>query len=355
MSAVLIPARYSPTSLVTGGGFSDVVIYHDTHLDRLVAIKTVRSIEDSRRMNDELAALLSINSKHVVQVFDVVRNDNDMAIIEEYVTGHDFFSDGPYRHDLNQFLLHIWQIAVGISDIHARGLIHRDIKPNNILVDGNGLVKIIDFGLARSEGVGARTQGFVGTFGYAAPELFGSEVGFTSAIDIFAFGATALLVGSGVLPPELQRRSIPLPVSDSCFSGFEFPLPEDVKNIILRCLAQAESDRPTAEQVKFVLGRHLLRDRHQALAVSPNRSYQLNSANRRIKLSYGEVGAFAVDYDGLDFIFTEVSGEVFINNAPLTLPLLLTGSCVIAIGNSDRRTNERAFVAFDVSHPEVVV
>jgi serine/threonine-protein kinase len=79
----------------------------------------------------------------------------------------------------------LYQVATGLSDLHAQGIIHRDIKPDNIKIDESGLVKIFDFGLARFSGVNNETQGFAGTFGYAAPELLTDETNdFTEAIDV---------------------------------------------------------------------------------------------------------------------------------------------------------------------------
>lgn len=66
----------------------------------------------------------------------------------------------------------LWQIACGLSDIHSAKIIHRDIKPNNIRVDENKIVKILDFGLARSSGTEAFTHSVIGTLGYMAPELW---------------------------------------------------------------------------------------------------------------------------------------------------------------------------------------
>lgn len=355
MSGFSVPSRYIPTNVVVPGGFSLVGIYLDTHLDRRVAIKSLRSALEASRLNDEIGALLRIRSDHVIQVFDVIHQGQAVAIIEEFVDGHDLLAEGPYRHDAAQYLRYVWQLAAGIRDIHACGLIHRDIKPNNVLVDSNGVVKIIDFGLSRATEENARTQGFVGTFGFAAPELFlDGEVEFTQAIDIFAFGATAIFIGAGVLPPELNRASRPLPLAFDSLPHFSFDVPEECRRTILQCLSTDARDRPTAAEVCAVFAKYILHGRHQALSVSNSRSFRLSSSNRRIRWAYGDIGAFAVEYDGFEFKVIEASGEVFANNAPLSPSTVLVGSCVIAIGGAERRANQRAFITFDVSHPEVM-
>jgi serine/threonine protein kinase len=77
----------------------------------------------------------------------------------------------------------LWQIAAGLSDIHRAGVIHRDIKLQNIRRDKFGIIKIIDFGLAREVGVDDKTKSITGTIGYMAPELFGtSTISFSPAV-----------------------------------------------------------------------------------------------------------------------------------------------------------------------------
>jgi serine/threonine protein kinase len=90
-----VPARYLPsTTTFSGGGMSDAKLYTDTHLERLVVIKSLKDGTDQKRILDELAALQSIRSKHVVQVYDIIRDDAGAvaAIIEEYIPGADLSS-----------------------------------------------------------------------------------------------------------------------------------------------------------------------------------------------------------------------------------------------------------------------
>ncbi len=121
----------------------------DSVLERSVALKVMPNSSNTRRLKDELNALFKIRSKHVVQVYDVCVDDNNVGIIQEYVDGKDLFSEDLAPTDCKNYLQMLWQISSGISDIHDEGLIHRDIKPNNMKIDREGILKIFDFGLAQ--------------------------------------------------------------------------------------------------------------------------------------------------------------------------------------------------------------
>ena len=204
-----LPDRYVLTGDSASGGFGKVVFCHDTHLDRPVAIKSIKDVSEKHRIIDELNALMQLRSKHVVQVFDrVIGNDEAISIIEEFVDGDDL-DVLLNKSKPKDYLKTLWQIASGIADIHSVGVIHRDIKHNNMKIDKEGIVKIFDFGLSRNTGKNAETIGFKGTFGYAAPELFKSgHVEFTQAVDTYAFGVIAIYL-SGLTLPTGENPPVP--------------------------------------------------------------------------------------------------------------------------------------------------
>ncbi|QKV57946.1 MAG: protein kinase [Dechloromonas sp.] len=164
----------------------------DQHLQRKVAIKFLQDpATDMRRLLDELRALLLMRSKHVVQVLDIVPSGSELiGIVEEFIDGEDLWNS-KIPLSPTQFLKTLWQIACGIADIHAFGIIHRDIKPNNMKFDPEGIVKIFDFGLARDEAY-SRNERFCWHSGIRRPELYShSKVTFTNEVDVYAFGASA--------------------------------------------------------------------------------------------------------------------------------------------------------------------
>lgn len=351
-----LPTRYCPTGSAAKGGFGDVLFCEDQHLQRKVAIKFLQDpAADMRRLLDELRALLLMRSKHVVQVLDIIPSGSELiGIVEEFIDGEDLWNSKLPLSSLTQYLKTLWQIACGIADIHAAGVIHRDIKPNNMKFDPEGIIKIFDFGLARDEGPTAETKGFVGTPGFAAPELYShSKVTFTREVDVYAFGASAVFLANGnKLPPELlSLPAEPLPIGFYSTLG----IPSALATLLEQCLAKSPANRPPMSLISDEISRHLLRDTHQALAVFKGKTLRIDATRRTARLDLPNIGQVEINYDGLRFKVATVQGEVLINNSPATAGMELPGSCVVSLGNPIRRTNERAFITFDVSNPEVVL
>lgn len=337
------------------GGMGSVILCNDSILERPVAIKFISSAAHKRRMDDEVAALLKLRSKHVVQVYDVVRPTRDeLGIVQEFIDGQDLFESYAPPASIDAYYKQIWQIASGISDIHELGVIHRDIKPNNMKTDPEGVIKIFDFGLARDDGPSAKTMGFVGTQGFAAPELYQRPFSFTNAVDVYAFGATALYLVTGGLPVELLNQP-PMPDTAGYFHALPIGLAPEIATLLNACLATKPSERPAMMDIKDALARHILFDKHRALVVHQSHASVLSAANRSVNLAFGTIGALSIRYDGLAFIVDSVSGEVAINNQAVAKGSILPGACVVALGAAHRRANERRFITFDISHPEIVL
>lgn len=351
-----IPARYQWLSGPMDGGMSSVFRYHDQVLERDVAIKTIPAGANARRIQDEINALFKLRSKHVVQVYDIFTDATEIAILQEYIDGNDLFSADTAPADAPGFLKIIWQIASGIAEIHEAGVIHRDIKPNNMKIDHEGILKIFDFGLARDEGPSASTLGFVGTHGFAAPELYLSNVTFTKTIDVYAFGATALHVALRSLPNELLEAP-PKPVASNPFESLPFTIPDLVADILYRCLSPVAEHRPDMKTVADVVQTHLLYDSHRALVVNGTKASYLDKNNRSVNLKYTASGSTAIvgiKYDGFQFNVSHVSGDVFVNNAVATVGYVLPGACVLTMGGPELK-NRRAYLTFDLSNPEIVL
>lgn len=350
-----IPDRYVSSGHEMSGGMGSVMVCQDSVLERPVAIKFISSPAHKRRMDDEVAALLKLRSKHVVQVYDVLQaGPDEIGIVQEFIDGQDLFESHAAPTDTAAYYRQIWQIASGIADIHEVGVIHRDIKPNNMKTDPEGVVKIFDFGLARDDGPTAKTKGFVGTRGFAAPELYERPFAFTNAVDTYAFGATALYLATGGLPPGLLEQP---PEVDPAgyFGSIALKIAPEVVSLLDACLAPEPTDRPAMRDVRDALARHILFGRHRALVVYQGKASVLDANNRSVGLNYGEIGKISIKYDGLAFVVESVSGEVQINNQAVAAGSRLPGACVVALGGAHRRGNERRFITFDISHPEIVL
>ena len=353
-----VPARYISTGKTfDDGGMGDTAVYRDSILERLVIIKRLQKGVEKKRLLDEISALQTIRSPHVVQIYDVIEDDGGeiAGIVEEYLDGDDLTSvDKPKT--FAEFLATCFSIAKGIADIHSAGRIHRDIKRQNMKYDGEKCLKIFDFGLARTEGVDAATVGAVGTPGYMAPELFsgspGAQVSFTQAVDVFAFASTCLAVCIGNLPADLRKMPPALPSQSVSFAPLAIGMPSDVVALLDRCFSTNPINRPRMTEVVEQLARYLLKDRHRALLVYGGGKHVLDASQRTVNLSVGGQGALSISYDGFGFVVSNASGSVFVNNMVAVNGMILPGACVIVLGNPSLG-NQRTFITLDVSHPEV--
>ena len=338
---------------------SDAVVCRDRHLDRQIVIKWLKHDTDSHRLVDELAALQEIRSKHVVRIYDVIKNaaSGICAIVEEYLPGHDLFSTPP-PSSVDKLFKILYSIAEGIADIHAHGRIHRDIKPNNMKFDAEGCLKIFDFGLSRLEATRPTTPDVVVTPGFGAPELFvwgrSGKIEFTQAVDVFAFGATALFLAVGDLPAQLRQLPPHLPASGADFGLAPQGLPSETVQLLNACLEAVPANRPRMSEIRDAFARHLLIDRHRALLVFQGTPYTLDSTNRTVNFSAQGLGGLRIRYDGKRFVLSNVSGYVSVNNMKVADGQTIIGSCVIILGGPDKGMG-RVFITLDVAHPEVTL
>lgn len=342
-----LPSRYKFSSGHHGGGMGDIFECVDTHLERRVVLKLLKDGEENRRLLDEQKALMKLRSKHVVQLYDVVSIEDihsKHALVLEYIEGHDLKTYSPS----DQGIKILWQIACGLSDIHSANVIHRDIKPNNIRINSNGLVKIYDFGLSRNSGPEAQTRSIIGTPGYMAPELWQrGEIGFDNSIDVYAFGVLTLRIFNIPIPQELLEQP---PRELDEISDLYSILSNDIASIIEQCLSYNSKDRPSIYDVENILKKHLLKNKHRALLVLGQSIHELNSQKPSTTLTVGTIGSIGIEYDGLHFSVTSVSGEVTVNNMVIKAGDQMPACCVITFGAGRFRT----FVTFDVSNPEVM-
>lgn len=349
-----LAGRYEIRGKPLAGGMGEVYPCHDDILERKVAIKVMQNSAESRRQVDEISALLKLRSKHVVQVYDILKLDDDkIGIVQEFIEGTDLFDKGTATDTADALYKQLWQIAAGISDIHEAGVIHRDIKLNNMKLDSEGIIKLFDFGLARDEGVSATTMGFVGSKWFAAPELYGTKVSFTTAVDVYAFGICAVYLLARELPEQLGAQP-PAAIPTGYIRANRGDLAADVIQTIEACLDLAPSQRPSMQDVRDLLARHLLFERHQALVVYKGQAQYLNSFNRDVTAKLAGMGSVTIAYDGMNFVVAEVEGDVFINYRRTSKGDILPGSCVVALGAPEQGSRRR-YVTFDLASPEVVL
>ena len=207
----MIGGRYSLGREIGRGGMGAVWLGRDEVLGRVVAIKRVGLVPggtgpDLVRAEREARIAARLNHPHVVAVFDLVHEDDHQWLVMEYVEGltlADLVRDaGPMSPDDAAAILE--QAAEALTAAHAAGVVHRDVKPSNILVTAEGHVKLSDFGIARAEADASLTQtGLVtGSPAYLAPEVASGHQA-TTASDVWSLGATLFHTLSGRPPYEV--------------------------------------------------------------------------------------------------------------------------------------------------------
>ena len=207
------------------GGMGTVVLAEDTRLGRHVALKTVSGAQAGTtggraQLLDEARAAAAISHPAIAAVHDVVEHDGDIAIVFEFVEGETLaarLAKGALPED--QAIRIAVQMAEALSVAHGHNVLHRDLKPSNVMLAPGGVVKILDFGIARFRPAGTPAagdeaeQGFLGTPGYVAPEQWVGKPA-DERSDLYALGVVLFEMITGKRPfPErepftLARASI---------------------------------------------------------------------------------------------------------------------------------------------------
>ena len=217
-----IAGRYTVDREVGRGGMGAVWLATDKVLGRQVALKRLGGMApgvgtpDFERAEREARLAARLNHPHVVAVFDLVDEGSEHWLVMEYVEGRTLAElvrqDGALTPDEAAPLLR--QAADALAAAHESGIVHRDVKPSNILVTAEGQVKLSDFGIARAEADASLTQtGLVtGSPGYLAPEVASGQMA-TAAADVWSLGATAFhaLERPAAVRGRRQRDGSPLP------------------------------------------------------------------------------------------------------------------------------------------------
>ena len=219
-SMPVIAGRYETLEQIGGGGMADVFRAHDRTLDRYVAVKILRPIfakdaEFLERFHREAEALGAIDHPNIVRVLDFGAADDAPYIVMELVRGgtvRDLMRTGG-RVDQYAAARIAAGIADGLEAAHIRGVLHRDLKPDNVLLGDEGRPKIADFGIARLAAATAITQKgeLLGTPHYLAPEQMTGDV-VDERADIYALGVilyemlTAARPTGGTTPSEIVSR-----------------------------------------------------------------------------------------------------------------------------------------------------
>lgn len=243
--------RYRIGSLIGAGGAGAVYAGFDEALDRAVAMKFLsrQRLGDRERVFREARAASALNHPHIVTIHEVVEDEDEAAIVMELVDGQTMRQRLVERPALTGALDWCRQLAHALTAAHANGIVHGDMKPENVMIRADGYVKLLDFGLAQGGRLSQRTADpFAGTLRYLSPEQWQGGIASANA-DIFALGVMTYEATTGRFPFEAAD---PLAIMQAVVSGEPGrarELPAALESLILRMLAKDAAARPTAEQV----------------------------------------------------------------------------------------------------------
>lgn len=252
------------------GGMSAVYLAEHVHMHRRVAIKVLPQarVHDSSylaRFYREARAAASLDHPHVVRAYDVDNQGETHYLVMEYVAGRDLHRLVKQQGALNYETAadYIRQAAEGLAHAHRMGLIHRDMKPANLLIDGQGVVKVLDLGLARFADdeqslTVAYDENVLGTADYLAPEQAVNSHRVDTRVDIYGLGCTFYyaLTGhppfpDGTLSQRLIKHQTQPPPS---IAAERDDAPPELLAICQRMMAKSPDDRyQTASEVSVAL------------------------------------------------------------------------------------------------------
>jgi serine/threonine-protein kinase len=193
--------KYKIHSPIGSGGFGTVYLAEDTWIDKKVALKVAhRQNVDFGDLLQEPRLLASLNHPNIVSILTAEKQENVFFIVMEYVPG-DTLEVVISREgilDLAKALDYTCQICNALDHAHQHGVIHRDLRPGNVLVTEGGLLKVADFGTSRFIEIAAHGTTVIGSPPYMAPEQFKGKAVFAS--DIYSLGVSMYQMLTGVLP-----------------------------------------------------------------------------------------------------------------------------------------------------------
>jgi len=238
-----IIGKYKIHSIIGSGGFGTVYLADDTWIDKKVALKVPhKQGVDFGELLREPRLLAALNHPNIVSILTAEKQENLFFIVMEYVHGETLEAiitrEGAL--DLNRSLDYICQICNAVDHAHRQGVLHRDLRPSNVLVGDNGrLLKVADFGTSRFLEIAAHGTTVIGSPPYMAPEQFHGKAVFAS--DLYSVGVTMYQMLTGELPydtptpadlPRLMRGEL------TTAPRLKNPkLPKAINDIVLKAMA----------------------------------------------------------------------------------------------------------------------
>lgn len=262
------PDRFKFAEVLGEGGFGVVALCQDTVLNRPVAIKVAKT--DSVVHRDlflrEARAICSLRHPHIVRVYDIAADEKQTYIVSEYVDGSTLLRwINRDNHSVDDAIEMCCRILDGVEHAHQHGIVHRDLKPSNIMVDSDGVPRILDFGLSRytqnPDDTVMQSGNPIGTPSYMSPEqVQGDPDAIDHRTDIYSMGVILYQMVTGRLPYAGTRSEIYRSIAEEPeppeLGATRYPVPPPLKAICRRAMSKRPADRyPTAAAMADDLAR----------------------------------------------------------------------------------------------------
>jgi serine/threonine-protein kinase len=262
--------KYKILSTIGSGGFGTVYLSEDTWIDKKVALKVPhKQTLDFSELLREPRLLATLNHPNIVAILTAERQEGVFFIVMEYVPGETLESiiTKSGALDLPLALDYTCQICNAVDHAHRQGVLHRDLRPSNVIVTDSGLAKVADFGTSRFLEIAAHGTTVIGSPPYMAPEQFQGKAVFSS--DIYSLGVTMFQMLTGDLPYDTPSPAdvARLARGDLTFSPrLKNPkIPKAISDIVLKAMAP---DIPS----RYQRAADLLDDVLAARTTTPRRS-----------------------------------------------------------------------------------
>ena len=268
-----VVGKYKILSPLGSGGFGTVFLAQDTWIDKKVALKVPhRQSLDFGELLREPRLLATLSHPNIVAVLTAERIDDVFFIVMEYVAGEtlEAISDREGALELSRALDFTCQICNAVDHAHGQGIIHRDLRPGNVIVTDSDIAKVADFGTSRFLEIAAHGTTVIGSPPYMAPEQFQGKAVFAS--DVYSLGVTMYQLLTGRLPyeapapgdlerlmrgelttsPRLHNPKLPKAISDIVLKAMAPEIParyaraHDLLDAILAARPHTTSRRPWA-------------------------------------------------------------------------------------------------------------
>ena len=315
----VLQERYEVIELLGEGGMGAVYKANDLHLDRVIALKTIRpelasSAEMLARFKQELILARQVTHRNVIRIFDLGEDAGTKFITMEFADGATLRSllNQRGKFEPAEAVEVTRQICLGIEAAHAEGVIHRDLKPQNIVRSEQGRVVVMDFGLARTfTSSMTQTGALVGTMEYMSPEqALGKEVDARS--DVFAIGLIfhELLTGKTPYQADTAIASLLKRSQEAAVPASEVDasVPRDLSRIVSKCLERDCANR-------YQSAGEILRDLDAWAAgksVQAKPSHSITKRRQVLAMSAGLLGLVLIAGIGLRHRFPALSSQTSI-------------------------------------------